>query len=102
MQGIITVPKQILDELVASQENGNVIGIWAPPLGPGLTMCAVESIDDDDVEHDKVIVLKERDFNGAQLPVHVLFLQDIEKVFPFKTIYRDRAEQAVSGHPLHQ
>lgn len=102
MEGMITVPKQILDELVLSQEKGNVIGIWAQPLGPGLTMCGVERIDDDDVEHDKVIVLKERDLNGTPLPVHVLFLQDIEKVFPFKTLYKDRAEQVVPHHPLTQ
>jgi hypothetical protein len=87
MQGIITDSKDILDELIASQENGNVIGIWAPSLGIGLYMCAVETIYDDDVEHDKVIILKEKDLNGAQLQAHVLFLQEIEKVFPFKTIY---------------
>jgi hypothetical protein len=87
MQGIITHPKHILDELIASKENGNVIGIWARPLGAGLFMCAVETIYDDDVEHDKVIILKEKDLNGAQLQAHVLFLQEIEKVFPFKTIY---------------
>lgn len=87
MQGILTHPKHILDELIASQTNGNVIGIWAPPLGQGLFMCAVETIFDDDVEHDKVIILKEKDLNGVQLQAHVLFLQEIEKVYPFKTIY---------------
>ena len=89
MQGIITEPKDILDELIASRENGNVIGIWSPSLGTGLFMCAVENIYDDDVEHDKVIILKEKDLNGVQLEAHVLFLQEIEKVFPFKTIYND-------------
>lgn len=87
MQGIITDSKNILNELIASQENGNVVGIWAPPLGNGLFMCAVETLFDDDVEHDKVIILKEKDLNGVQLQAHVLFLQEIEKVFPFKTIY---------------
>ncbi|MEO5599799.1 MAG: hypothetical protein ABIR06_02615 [Cyclobacteriaceae bacterium] len=87
MQGIITHPKNILDELIASKENGNVVGIWAQPLGNGLFMCAVETIYDDDVEHDKVIILKEKDLNGVPLQAHVLFLQEIEKVFPFKTIY---------------
>jgi hypothetical protein len=87
MQGIITHPKNILDELIASKEHGNVIGIWAQPLGHGLFMCAVESIYDDDVEHDMVIILKEKDLNGVQLQAHVLFLQEIEKVFPFKTLY---------------
>ncbi len=87
MQGIITDSKNILNELSASQEIGNVIGIWASPLGTGLFMCAVENILDDDVEHDKLIILKEKDRNGVQLQAHVLFLQEIEKVFPFKTIY---------------
>jgi len=89
MQGIITEPQYILDELMASQEDGNVIGIWAAPLGEGLFMCAVEKIFDDDVEHDKVIILKEKDLNGVPLQAHVLFLQEIQKVFPFKTLYND-------------
>lgn len=87
MQGINTDARYILNELIASKEQGNVIGIWAPPLGNGLFMCAVETIFDDDVEHDKVIILKEKDLNGVPLQAHVLFLQEIEKVFPFKTIY---------------
>jgi len=91
MQGIINEPKEILEELNASQANGNAIGIWAPSLGTGLYMCAVENILDDDVEHDKVIVLKEKDLNGVPLQAHVLFLQEIEKVFPFQTQYDDPA-----------
>lgn len=93
MQGINTDSKNILNELSASQENGNVIGIWAPPLGSGLFMCAVETILDDDVEHDKLIILKEKDLNGVQLQAHVLFLQEIEKVFPLKTIYDNPLSQ---------
>jgi hypothetical protein len=87
MQGFITEPKHILAELIASRENGNVIGIWANPLGTGLYMCGVENILDDDVEHDKVILLKEKDLNGVPLQAHVLFLQEIEKVYPLKTMY---------------
>ena len=91
MQGIITEPKDILNELIMSRENGNVIGIWAPSLGTGLYMCAVENILDDEVEHDKVIILKENDLNGVPLEAHVLFLQEIEKVYPFKTVYGESA-----------
>lgn len=87
MEGIITEPKHILEELASSRKNGNAIGIWAPSLGSGLYMCAVENILDDDVEHDKVIILKERDLAGTLLHAHVLFLQEIEKVYPFKTNY---------------
>ena len=97
MQGIITDPKSILGELVASREHGNVIGIWAPPLGRGLFMCAVETIIDDDVEHDKVIILKEKDLNGVQLAAHVLFLQEIEKVYPLKTLYSDSLQQQIKS-----
>ena len=93
MQGIITEPKQILDELLRSQEHGNVVGIWASSLGNGLHMCAVENILDDDVEHDKVIILKENDLNGVPLQAHVLFLQEIEKVFPMKTIYSEHLNE---------
>lgn len=87
MQGIITDPKSILHELISSRENGNVIGIWSSSLGAGFYMCAVDNILDDEVEHDKVIILKDKDLNGIPLPVHVLFLQDIEKIFPLKTLY---------------
>lgn len=87
MQGLITEPKNILEELNASRENGNVIGIWAASLGTGPYACAVENILDDDVEHDKVIILKEKDAKGVPLQTHVLFLQEIEKVFPFQTLY---------------
>jgi hypothetical protein len=89
MQGIITDPGDILQELKGSLENGNVVGIWASPLGAGLYMCAVDNVFDDEVEHDKVIILKERDLNGVPLEAHVLFLQEIEKVFPLKTIYNN-------------
>lgn len=89
MQGIISDPKSILHELNGSRENGNVIGIWSSSLGTGLYMCAVDNILDDEIEHDKVIILKEKDLNGVPLPVHVLFLQDIDKVFPLKTLYSD-------------
>lgn len=84
-------PKHILMELHHSRENGNVIGIWATSLGPGLHMCAVENIMDDDVEHDKVIILKDNDFNGVPLQAHVLFLQEIERVYPMKTVYGEHA-----------
>ncbi|HET9485824.1 MAG TPA: hypothetical protein VFO54_00235 [Chryseosolibacter sp.] len=91
MQGIITDPKYILEELLASQAHGNVIGIWAPSLGEGMSLCAVENIYDDEVEHDKLIILKERDLNGVPLRSPVLFLQEIEKVFSSKTLYNDPA-----------
>jgi hypothetical protein len=99
MQGIITEPKNILDELIASRKNGNVIGIWAPSLGTGLYMCAVENILDDEEEHDKVIILKENDLNGVPLQVHVIFLQEIEKVFPLKTLYSEPVSS--SDRSLH-
>lgn len=98
MQGIITEPKHILEELMTSREHGNVIGIWAPSLGDGLFMCGVENILDDDVEHDKVIILKEKDLRGVPLQAHVLFLQEIEKVYPLRTQYDD---PSFRSHPAH-
>jgi hypothetical protein len=96
MKGIITEPKEILAELMASRDNGNVIGIWSPPLGTGLFMCGVENILDDDVEHDKVIILRERDLNGVPLKAHVLFLQEIEKVYPLTTMYDDPTVRTIT------
>jgi hypothetical protein len=101
MQGIICEPRNILEELIASRENGNVIGIWAASLGTGLYMCAVENILDDDVEHDKVVILKEKDLNGVPLRAQVLFLQEIEKVFPLKTLYNDTLTETAAAHSHH-
>lgn len=89
MRGIITEPDAILEELDASRQNGNAIGIWAPSLGTGVFMCGVDNILDDDVEHDKVIVLKEKDLKGVPLEAHVLFLQEIEKVYPSASLYNE-------------
>lgn len=98
MQGILTEPKHILDELMASQENGNVIGLWSSSLGTGLYMCKVERVFDDEVEHDKVIILKEKDLNGVQLQAHVLFLQEIEKAFAFTRMPSDAAVASPAEH----
>src|SRR5690606_9649881 len=98
MQGIITEPRHILGELVASKDSGREIGIWAPSLGPGSSMCAVESIVDDDYEHDKVIILRDRDARGNLLPSHVLLLQEIEKVFTCPP-RDDRPAQTSRGGP---
>ena len=87
MNGIMREPGDILDELAASHENGNAIGIWARSLGTGMFMCGVDAILDDDVEHDKVIVLKPLDLRGSPLATHVLFLQEIEKVYASTTVY---------------
>ena len=98
MQGITSEPKRILEELIQSRENGNVIGIWASSLGPGLHMCAVENIMDDDVEHDKVIILKDNDVKGVPLQAHVLFLQEIEKIYPMKTLYDEYVTHENNSH----
>lgn len=90
--GITSDPKHILEELHNSRENGNAIGIWASSLGPGLHMCAVENILDDDIEHDKVIILKPNDLNGVQLQAHVLLMQEIEKVYPLKALYGESVD----------
>lgn len=92
MKGITSEPKYILEELNNSRENGNAIGIWASSLGPGLHMCAVENILDDDIEHDKVIILKDNDLKGVPLQAHVLFMQEIEKVYPMKARYGEDVE----------
>lgn len=85
--GITSEPKHILEQLHNSRENGNAIGIWASSLGPGLHMCGVENILDDEIEHDKVVILKDNDLNGVPLQAHVLFMQEIEKVYPMKASF---------------
>lgn len=80
-------PQEILRALMDSKENGNVIGIFALSLGPIMIMTAVDDIVE--IKNDYLIVLKEQDLLGIPVPEEQIFLKEIVRVHPFKTLYND-------------
>lgn len=80
-------PQEILRELVHSKDNGNVVGIFALSLGPIMIMTAVDDIIE--IKNDYLIVLKEQDLLGMPIPEEQIFLKEIVRIHPFKTLYDD-------------
>ena len=83
----ITATSDIERVLIESKENGNVVGITALSFGPTMIMTAVDDIIE--VKNDKIVLLKEKDLLGIQLPESELLLSEIVKVLPLKTKYND-------------
>ena len=91
LSGLISDSTAILNELYASKEAGNILGIWSPArLGKDMIMCTVESIHDDHLENDKAIVIREVSSNGKVLKSHLLHLRQVEKVHQFKTMRSEK------------
>jgi hypothetical protein len=87
MDGIISDQQAILNELLASKENGNQIGIWAPRLGEAIFMCTVETIVlNHGEDKNSMVIVQERNLQGENLEMHVIYLREIEKVHRFKTM----------------
>jgi hypothetical protein len=78
---------EIVKELIHSKINGNVIGICAISLGPGMIMTAVEDIME--IKNDKLIILKETDLLGMKVPEEQILLSEIVRVHPFRTQFDD-------------
>ena len=83
----VNKPDEIIKELLNSKLNGNVLGICAISLGPSMVMTAVEDILE--IKNDFLIVLKETDLLGMKLPEEQIFLSEIVRVHPFKTLFDD-------------
>jgi hypothetical protein len=83
----IRTTDEILAELELSKLNGNVIGITALSLGPGMIMTAIEDVMD--VRNDKIVVLKDTDLLGIKIPETEILLSEIVWVHPFKTLFDD-------------
>ena len=91
IKGFISGHHAILNELYASKEAGNALGIWSSSrLGKDMIMCTVESIHEDRLENDMAIVIKEITSAGQILKSHLLHLRQIEKVHLFKPLRKDR------------
>lgn len=83
--GIITDPSEILEELYASKEAGNILGIWsASKFGNELVMCRVKSIHDDRSMKDKAIIIREVHPKKTTPNTYLLYLMEIEKVHQFR------------------
>ena len=83
----ITNPEEILRELKYRKANGNVVGICALSMGPGMIMTAVDDIID--IKNDKLIVIKETDLLGMRVPEEQIFLSEIVRIHPFRTQFND-------------
>lgn len=78
---------EIIKELQHSKMHGNVLGICAISLGPSMIMTAVEEILE--IKNDLLIFLKETDLLGIKLPEVQIFLSEIVRVHPFRTLFDD-------------
>ena len=83
----LTSTEEILKALLASKENGNVIGITALSFGPTMIMTAVDDVID--VKNDKIVLLRETDLLGIRLPESELLLSEIVRVHPLRTKFND-------------
>jgi hypothetical protein len=73
----------ILKALQQSKERGTIIGLWAKPLGNGMFMCRISSIEECEHIAESVISLKPYDASGVRLRTDKLKLNEIERVYAF-------------------
>lgn len=89
-----TSTNEILQILIRSKENGNVIGISSPSLGAGIFLTAVDKVIFD---YEVVVQLKSIDVNGGALEKNTLKLTDISTVCAFKSrfvnLYHEQANE---------
>lgn len=91
----ITSSDTILQELLHSKLNGNMIGISSPVLGAGMFITAIEDI----LLEGKlsVIVLKRYDITGHFLTTNKLLLNKITAVCPFTSKFENPFLAKVAG-----
>lgn len=91
----ITSSDTILQELVHSKINGNMIGISSPVLGAGMFITAIEDIL---LEGKRsIIVLKRYDITGHFLATNKVLLDKITAVCPFKSKFENPFLAKVAG-----
>jgi hypothetical protein len=78
---------EIVKELHHSKLHGNVLGICAISLGPSMIMTAVDEILE--IKNDLLVFLKDTDLLGIKLPEVQIFLSEIVRVHPFRTLFDD-------------
>lgn len=90
----LTGKESILEILDHSQNNGNVIGICSPALGPGIFITTVDHIIKD---YETIVYLKPYDVNGYKLEKNTLKLTEIISVCAFRShyekLYHDQSKE---------
>lgn len=102
---VITTPSKILQELLLSKENGNVVGIWAASLAKishkVVCLTAVENIIDVEITEDKLIILKKIDLQGVYLNNNEIYLSEVEKIITFTASYNDHLLSYLQQAPVN-
>ncbi|KAJ1499244.1 hypothetical protein HMI54_011969 [Coelomomyces lativittatus] len=80
---LITSKEDMLETLLQSRENGNVLGILSSSLGTGMFLYQVKEIWSDEDENDFIIVLKKSEFTVNTEPL-VLYLNEIQSICTFR------------------
>src|SRR5688572_9804076 len=81
----ITTRSTMLRMLLNGRTVGNTVGIWAPALGQGMFICTVKDVLRDEDENDIVIILSEDELTSPRPNSYVLYLSEIERIYPFIT-----------------
>ena len=91
----ITSSDTILQELLHSKLNGNMIGISSPVLGTGMFITAIEDIL---LEGKRsIIILKRYDITGHFLATNKVLLNKITAVCPFQSKFENPFLAKVNG-----
>jgi hypothetical protein len=80
----VTTKAEILYELLRCRTEKNTIGIWASHLGTGMFLCSVKEVCTDEDEDDIMIIFRETEFASPHINTHVVYLNEIERIYTFK------------------
>jgi len=78
--------KYMLKELQLSKDTGGVIGVYAQPLGEGMFLTVVESIDSSGKED--LITFHRYDLSGHILSRNELGISEIRMIFSFNALMK--------------
>lgn len=76
--------REIIEEFLKCRDSKGAVGIWSPCLGKGMFICFVKELVLDEDEDDVVVILQENDLSGQVFETHVLYLNEIEKIYRFR------------------
>lgn len=74
---------EIAAELMQCRKTQAAVGVWSKTLGKGMLLCFVKDMRNDEDEEEIIVVLNEIDMDGVKNNTHVVFLSEIERVYPF-------------------
>lgn len=80
---LITSKNEILETLLQSKNEGNILGILSSSLGTGMFLYQVKDVLSDEDENDFIIVLKRAEFTAITTDPIVLYLNEIQSLCSF-------------------